>query len=295
MSDVSVIGLGKMGAALAATLLASGRSVTVWNRSSDKAASLVEQGAQLAPTLKNALMASDIIITCVKTHGTTTQMLTPEAEALPGKTIVDLSTGGAEEAEELVEMLTGAGATWQIGMINAYPSGIGKAETAILCAGPADVWDRSADIIKTLGGASAHVGTTAAAIPGLFAAMFTARQAWMFGLIYGGAVCKKAGLPVQAFVDQVPVTFGMAANYSKLFADTVPTGDYDDAGATVQVYLNALEDVMATFTSTGTTDALPRLMRDLTQQAVDQGLEQKELTSLVEMLVSRDEGLQTEG
>lgn len=171
-------------------------------------------------------------------------------------------------------------------MINAYPSGIGKAETAILCAGPAAVWVAHADIIKTLGGASAHVGTTAAAIPGLFAAMFTARQAWMFGLIYGGAVCKKSGLPVQAFVDQIPVTFGMAANYSDLFARTVPSGEYNNAGATVRVYRNALDDVMATFEGTNTADALPRLMRDLTLRAMDQGLAEQELTSLVEMLVA---------
>ncbi|MBT8459547.1 MAG: hypothetical protein KJN60_07765, partial [Boseongicola sp.] len=65
----------------------------------------------------------------------------------------------------------------------------------------------------------------------------------MFGLIYGGAVCKKAGLPAQAFVDQVPVTLGMAGRYGGLFGETVPDGKYDDSEATMLVYLNALEDV----------------------------------------------------
>ena len=35
VSDISVLGLGQMGAAMARALLASGRSVTVWNRSLD--------------------------------------------------------------------------------------------------------------------------------------------------------------------------------------------------------------------------------------------------------------------
>ncbi len=169
-------------------------------------------------------------------------------------------------------------------MINAYPSGIGKEETAILCAGPPEVWDRWGDAIRTLGGASAHVGTEAAAIPGLFAAMFTARQGFMFGLIYGGVVCRKAGLPMEVFAAQVPVTLGMAGNYADLFMRTVPTRDFDDPGATVAVYLAALEDVMATFEGTGTPDALPRLMRDLAQRGVDEGYAGQELTSLVEML-----------
>ena len=146
------------------------------------------------------------------------------------------------------------------------------------------VWESCEDAIKTLGRASAHVGTTAAAVPGLFAAMFTARQGLMFGLIYGGTVCRKAGLSLQAFADQIPVTVGMAGNYADLFMRTVPDGKYDDPGATVQVYLNALEDVMATFSATGTTDGLPRMMRDLTKRAVAKGLGEKELTVLVEML-----------
>ncbi|MBT8459546.1 MAG: NAD(P)-binding domain-containing protein [Boseongicola sp.] len=175
MSEISVVGLGKMGAALGLAQLKSGRSVTVWNRSADKAGPLVEQGAVLAPSLKDAIAASDVILVCVKNHETAMAMLTSEAEGLSGKTVIDLSTGGAEEAEALVQFLTGAGATWQIGMINAYPSGIGKDETSILCAGPEEVWAATEGFVKTMGGASAYVGTTAAAIPALFSAMFTAR------------------------------------------------------------------------------------------------------------------------
>ncbi len=286
MSDLSVIGLGKMGAALASTLLRSDRSVTVWNRSAEKAAPLVEEGAALASSPDEAIAASEATIVCIKTHRTTTELLRPLSGQLSGKTILDLSTGGAEEAKELVAMLTAAGAQWHIGMINAYPSGIGKVETAILCAGPSEVWDRWGDAIRALGGASAHVGTDPAAIPGLFAAMFTARQGFIFGLIYGGAVCRKAGLPMEAFAAQVPVTLSMAGNYADLFMRTVPTRDYDDPGATVAVYLAALEDVMATFEGTGTTDALPRLMRDLAQRGVDEGYAGQELTSLVELLAS---------
>lgn len=284
MSDISVIGLGKMGAALASALLEGGRSVTVWNRSAAKAAPLVEAGAVLAASLEDAIAASDGAVVCLKNHKTTTELLKPLSGQLSGKTIIDLSTGGAEEAVELVAMLTAAGAQWHIGMINAYPSGIGKEETAILCAGPPEIWDRWGDAIRTLGGASAHVGTEPAAIPGLFAAMFTARQGFMFGLIYGGAVCRKAGLPMEAFAAQVPVTLGMAGNYADLFMRTVPDRDYDNPGATTAVYLAALDDVMATFEATGTTDAFPRLMRDLAKRGVDEGFAKKELTALVEML-----------
>ncbi|MFD0851664.1 NAD(P)-binding domain-containing protein, partial [Actinomadura adrarensis] len=47
---VTVLGLGSMGSALAATLLDQGHPTTVWNRSADKAKPLVDKGARLAAT-----------------------------------------------------------------------------------------------------------------------------------------------------------------------------------------------------------------------------------------------------
>lgn len=284
MTDISVVGLGNMGTALASTLLRAGKSVTVWNRSSDKAGAMVGAGATLATSLDDALRASPATITCLKNHQTTTEILAPHSDAIGGKAILDLSSGGAAEADEMVGMLEAAGAGWLIGMINAYPSGIGEVETSILCACPEPVWSTHGDTVRLLGGASAHVGTTAAAIPALFASLFTARQGFMFGLIYGGAICRKAGLPVEAFAAQIPVTLAMAGKYGETFARTVPDQAYDDPSATTAVYLHALDDVMATFEATGTADAFPRLMRDLTKQAVETGLADKELTALVEML-----------
>ncbi len=55
MSEVSVIGLGNMGSALARVLQENGRAVTVWNRSPEKAAPLVDMGAALAPSAAAAI------------------------------------------------------------------------------------------------------------------------------------------------------------------------------------------------------------------------------------------------
>ncbi len=46
--DIGFIGLGQMGRAMAANLLGAGHTLTVWNRSADKAAELVAKGARLA-------------------------------------------------------------------------------------------------------------------------------------------------------------------------------------------------------------------------------------------------------
>lgn len=284
MSDITVVGLGKMGAALAQTLLKSGRSVSVWNRSEAKAQPLIDAGATWAGSVENALTSSNTLLTCLKNHETTSALLRPHVGALKGRAILELSTGDAEQAEEFVELVKSAGAAWLIGMINAYPSGVGNEKTSILCASDESTWASYGETIKVLGGASDHVGTTAASVPGLFSAMFMARQGFMFGMIYGGALCRKAGVPMEVFTKQLPVTLDVASSYMDTFCRTVPDKDYDQAGATLQVYHEALKEVVSTYEATGVRDDFPRLMRDLTVDGIASGLSGKELTALVEML-----------
>ena len=64
MSDVSVLGLGAMGAALARVLIEKGRSVTVWNRTTAKMGPLVSLGGEAAQTPAAAINASPLIIVC---------------------------------------------------------------------------------------------------------------------------------------------------------------------------------------------------------------------------------------
>lgn len=287
MNTVTVIGLGQMGMALALVLARGGWRVTVWNRSPGKEGAAVAAGAVAAPSLAEAVAASGIVLTCLKSQAVTREVLAKVAAGLRGRAVVELSGGSAADAEALVALLEEAGAGWQIGMINAWPEGVGRAETAILCAGPEAVWERVAPMLRCLGGASAHVGTAAAAVPGLFAAMFTARQGFLFGLIYAAAVARRAGLSPEVLVRLMPVTQQMMAGYAEVFARSVPGQAYDDASATLAVYLDSFEDALATFASTNTADGLPRLMRDLAARGVAEGRGAQELTALVEVLDPR--------
>ena len=59
---IGFIGLGNMGAGMAANLLKAGHEVTAYNRSQDKVAALAEQGAKPAKSVAEAC-DGDIVIT----------------------------------------------------------------------------------------------------------------------------------------------------------------------------------------------------------------------------------------
>ncbi|MFT5607484.1 MAG: 3-hydroxyisobutyrate dehydrogenase-like beta-hydroxyacid dehydrogenase [Parvicella sp.] len=284
MKKISVIGLGSMGSALANTLLQNGYAVTVWNRSIEKTKPLAAAGANVANSVDDAIATSPAIITCIVSHEQTIELFESRGDALAGKTIIELSTGGATEADELASLLSKHNAAWLIGIINAYPTAIGNPETVLTIVGEAEIWEQQQAAIKTLGGSSAHVGTEAGMLAALFAALFTTRQGFMFGMMYGALVCKKAGIPLDVFAKQVPVTMGVLPSYHQYFVDTVPEGQFDNPPATMTTYAAALDDVLSTFKATGAPDELPQLFSDLAHQGIDAGLQDKALTALVELL-----------
>lgn len=64
---ISFIGLGIMGSRMAMNLLNAGHELTVWNRSADKAAELVNAGAQLVETPAAAVVSTEVCITMLST------------------------------------------------------------------------------------------------------------------------------------------------------------------------------------------------------------------------------------
>jgi 3-hydroxyisobutyrate dehydrogenase-like beta-hydroxyacid dehydrogenase len=284
MTAVSLIGLGAMGSALARTLIEAGHRVTVWNRSPGKAEALVAAGASVVPDAAAAVAASPVTITCIASHGATRDVLATAPAALAGKTVIELSTGNAAEVEVLSGFVKGVGADLLVGMINAYPTGIGEAGTTIITAGSEAAWKAYGTMILELGGSSTYVSDNPAALAALFAALFTARQGFMFGMLYGAALCEKAGVPLQLYADQMPATLKLVNDYAATFAATAPAQKFADSPASLATYVGSLDDSLTTFESLGARCELPRLMRDLAHRGMDEGLAGEELTALVKVL-----------
>ena len=74
MERIGFVGLGTMGASMAANLLRAGAPLTVWNRTPGRAWALVEQGAREAASPADAAAASEVVVICVSD--------TPDVEAV---------------------------------------------------------------------------------------------------------------------------------------------------------------------------------------------------------------------
>ena len=97
---ISVLGMGRMGSALARALLKAGHPTTVWNRTPAKTAPLAAAGAEVAASVRNAVAASDIVIVNVSDYLATQSLLRdPDVTGtLKGKLIIELTSGTPDGA-----------------------------------------------------------------------------------------------------------------------------------------------------------------------------------------------------
>lgn len=284
MRDVSVIGLGVMGSELAKVLLKNGYRVTVWNRTAAKAEPLVAAGAEMALSARDAVAASSATIVCIRTHSDTRELLGADPSVLSGATIIELSTGDAPEAESLVSWVREQGGECLVGMISTYPSGIGKEDSAIVTVGSEPVWRRCEAVIKILGGKSTYIGERISSLAVIYSALFLPRQGFMFGMLYGALACEKAGVPLDSYVEQIPLTLAVAKDYYEVFASTVPTNDFADPPASIDTYAAAFQDVLASFRDLRINHEFPELMNDIVQRGVGAGFGDEQLTALIKVL-----------
>ena len=161
-SSVSILGLGAMGARMAARLLAAGHPVTVWNRTPEAAGPLRDQGAAVAPTPREAAAAGDIVVSIVRDDEASRAVWSGPDGALaglpPGTVAVESSTLTPERIREWAEQVASAGAVpLDAPVVGSRPQAEAGA-LAYLVGGDGEALERARPVFGVLGGAVHHVG-----------------------------------------------------------------------------------------------------------------------------------------
>jgi 3-hydroxyisobutyrate dehydrogenase len=108
--DVAVLGLGIMGAGMAANLLRAGHQVRVWNRTPAKTEPLVEAGAVGAATATEAIAGAEVVVTMLFDLESTVTVVSEAAGSFaPGAVWVQTATVGLDGSAQLAELAVAHG------------------------------------------------------------------------------------------------------------------------------------------------------------------------------------------
>ena len=160
------IGIGLMGKPMVLRLLAAGHEVTVWNRSKDKLAPVLEKGAKAAASPAEVARAADIVMMCVTDQRAAEEVLfgahgVSKAE-VQDKLLVDFSSIAPASARDFAQRLADKG----MGMIDAPVSGgvpgAEKGALAIMAGGKAEHIERARPIVMQLAQRFTRMGDSGA-------------------------------------------------------------------------------------------------------------------------------------
>lgn len=282
MSEVSLIGLGPMGAALARVLRRAGHSVTVWNRTPGKAAALVREGAALAPDVAAAVRASPVVVVCIADYEATYGLLAETP--LAGKLLVQLSTGTPRQAREGEAWARERGAEFLGGAIVAVPSQMGRAESAILVSGSAAAFHGAEALLRRMAGAVVYLGEPVAAAAAFDLGFLSYLFGGFLGFFHGARLVEAEGLRVDRLGSMLAELAPAIGEMIKGMGEAIQARAYANPESALNASAAALDLLERQAWEAGINAEFPRFGAALFRRAVAAGHGEEEVAALFEVL-----------
>ncbi|GAA3092536.1 NAD(P)-dependent oxidoreductase [Streptomyces rectiviolaceus] len=269
-TPITVIGLGRMGQALAGAFLEAGHPTTVWNRTTAKADQLVAAGAQLAPTVGDALKAGSLTIICVTDYPAMRELLGASDVALDGTTLINLTSGDSTQARDTARWAEQRGAHYLDGAIMAIPSAIGTTDAVILHSGPQADFEAHKPTLDALGtvtylGAD-HGLASLYDVAGL-AMMWSILNAWL----QGTALLRTAGVDAATYAPFARQIAAGVAEWLPGYAEQIDSGSYPAEVSALETDARAMAHLIEESEAVGVNAELPKLIKAMADRSIAAG------------------------
>lgn len=282
MSDVTVIGLGPMGATMAGTFLAAGHEVTVWNRTASKADPLVAKGAKWTDQPATGEL---LVISQLGYHA----MYESLGDArLDGKVLVNLSSGAPSELREAARWVSERGGTLITAGIMVPPPGIGQPGAYTFYSGPKDVLDRHAGTLEALSEVT-YVGEDHGLAMMYYQAQLLIFWSSLTAYMHALALLGTAGVRPSEFTPFARNMFTELGSdgpmgYAKILGEEVEAGHYPGEENTLHMQAVGLGHAVEALREAGVDTTVPEALRRLFARADAEGRGQEGLGTVIESI-----------
>ncbi len=285
MSDVSMIGLGAMGTALAKAQVNAGHDVTVWNRSPQRMTPLVELGAKGAESVAAAVKASPLIMVCIDNYTATNALLRADdvVAHVSGRSVIEFSTGTPSEARDSEAWLQARGAAYLDGVIDPYPDGIGAADAQILFSGSKAVFEASEAFLKCLGGDLRFISEKVGAAAALDLADLSLSLGRYVGFAHGARLCEVEGVGLDLFAARYPEGNRMRELAEIIHAEAFALGSLHP-GASIRVWEECIQRLQSQARDASMSSEFPDNISGIFKRAIAAGIGEEDLAALIKVL-----------
>ena len=204
MATIGFIGLGNMGAPMAANLIKAQHRIAGYDIAAEARATLADNGGQAAAGIAEAASAGDIVVTMLPAGPQVrTVYLGPDgiiAHARPGALLIDCSTIDVETARLVAATAAASGLAMLDAPVSGGVIGAEAASLTFMVGGDEAAFARAEPVLKAMGRTIVHAGPagsgqTAKICNNMILA------ASMIAVCEGFALAEKLGLPAHTLFD----------------------------------------------------------------------------------------------
>ena len=279
---VGFIGLGNMGAPIAANLIASGCDVSVYNRTASKADPLVEKGASRAGRPRDALVRGGVVFTMLAGDGAVEEIVSGEGflDALgPGGVHVSMSTISPALARRLAAQHAQSGSAYVAAPVFGRPDAAAARKLWICVSGPAAAKERVRPLLTFLGQGLFEFGEEPAAAHVVKVAGNFLIAAAMEAMAEAFALSEKNGVAPERAADFFSQTLFACPIY-KNYGGTIVARRFTPAGFRLPLGLKDVELALAASDETRVPMPVASLLRDRLLTALARGRQDLDWSAL---------------
>ena len=285
MAKVGFIGLGVMGGGIARRLLDAGHDLAGWNRTKEKAASLVDAGMVWCDSPREVAERSEVVFSMV-TNVAALEAVTDSPDGIlaglgPGKVYIDMSTVSPVASRALADRARATGAEMLDAPVSGSVATLEQGRLSVMVGGDVATFDRVEPILREVGPTVTRVGDNGQAV--LVKIAHNLQLAvQMLAFSEGVLLAEKGGVPREVAVD-VFTSSAIASpmvKYRGPFVLEQPDEAWFDVNMMQKDMLYALEagrDLDVPLPTTAVTNEYLTAARAL-------GLEQRDFAALFEVL-----------
>lgn len=203
---VALLGTGIMGAGMARNIARAGLPLRVWNRTREKAESLVGEGAELADTPAEAVEGVDVVITMLGDGESVASAIRRAAEGLrAGQVWAQMSTVGVAATAELAEIAARYGLVFVDAPVLGTRGPAEQGQLLVLAAGPQQARDVLGPVFDAVGRRTSWLGVDGSAAAATRVKLVA--NSWVLAITNGVgealALADALGVDPQDFLDAV--------------------------------------------------------------------------------------------
>ncbi|WP_255621864.1 NAD(P)-dependent oxidoreductase [Pseudonocardia sp. DSM 110487] len=281
--NITMIGLGPMGQAMARAYLAAGHPVTVWNRTASRADELVAAGATRAATPAEAVAAGPLVLLSLTHYAAMYEILGDVGDALAGKVVVNLSSDTPQASRDAAAWLAERGAELLVGGIMVGADTVGTEDAYVFYSGPRSVFADHEPTLRVIGRPD-YRGADPALAQLFYQALVHVFVTTLAAFVQGAALLGTAGVAAREYAPLADELVQLARSAFGMAATNIDADDHPDDGASAQMMAVGVDHIAGAVAAAGQDAALPDAVRSLYDRMIAAGYGKDSWTRMIDVI-----------